>query len=356
VVALGVAMPLAIYATVTLCLVSGYSMAFYNKQVFLHQYRHGIYRYRVLGTELLLLIGRITQHFNIHIETRAVVQTQGSEHWNLFTAFFILNGLAFLAFALLLYLVTVRDQRWLPPYLVLVVVTALGGYVVTPYDDLGYLTVASAVVVALTNRRWSWPICFLLAVVGTATRESFVVAVAALLAAIAARRTQNPTDTGKARSQLAGRLWAPTVAVGAGWLATYVGLKLIITEPRVSTTLWNPIPWSENWSQSSLIAAVVVLLFLYTLTTILPPFDEGHLVERQWYRRASSLLWVFSLPYLVVSIADGIWFEGLRLLLPVVICHYLLRWAAEDVHHRLDEGPDHRSSVVGSVPLTSDHR
>ena len=99
VVALGVAMPLAIYATVTLCLVSGYSMAFYNKQVFLHQYRHGIYRYRVLGTELLLLIGRITQHFNIHIETRAVVQTQGSEHWNLFTAFFILNGLAFLAFA-----------------------------------------------------------------------------------------------------------------------------------------------------------------------------------------------------------------------------------------------------------------
>ena len=189
------------------------------------------------------------------------------------------------------------------------VVTALGGYVVTPYDDLGYLTVASAVVVALTNRRWSWPICFLLAVVGTATRESFVVAVAALLAAIAARRTQNPTDTGKARSQLAGRLWAPTVAVGAGWLATYVGLKLIITEPRVSTTLWNPIPWSENWSQSSLIAAVVVLLFLYTLTTILPPFDEGHLVERQWYRRASSLLWVFS--FLISSSASQM-ASGLR--------------------------------------------
>jgi hypothetical protein len=143
-------------------------------------YDHHIYRFRVVGRELVLAVDRLLQHFNVVLHTTATDIGHGRPPADLFTAFVVVNGVAFVALATVLYLATANGDEWRLPYVVLVVLVALSGYVVTPYDNLGYLLTVAAVVVALQGRVWGPPLCLVLACVGTATRESFVVALAAV--------------------------------------------------------------------------------------------------------------------------------------------------------------------------------
>ena len=194
-------LPATLHLVLTLGYDSSYSHQLYAREAFVGHYGHGVYQYRVLGRELVLAVGRVLRHFNLALHTTATDIGHGRPPADLFTAFVVVNGAAFVALAAVLYLVTVAaatagDEDWRLSYVVVIVLVALSGYVVTPYDYLGYLFTVTAVVVALQPRPWAPPLCLLLAAGGTATRESFVVAVAAVAAARVGRSAGGATPCG----------------------------------------------------------------------------------------------------------------------------------------------------------------
>jgi len=75
--------------------------------------------------------------------------------------------------------------------------------------------------------------------------------------------------------------------------------------------------------------ASVIRLGGAVLVAELPRFGDrtGTLAAR--YHRATLYFWILSVPYLVVTVIGGSWFEAPRLLLPLGICQYLLRWSAD---------------------------
>ena len=75
---LGVALPLLLYGATTLGYVSGYSELLYNKAWFLHQYRHGVYRYRFVGTDALLALNHVAHALGIDVMTKAVSRPRDS--------------------------------------------------------------------------------------------------------------------------------------------------------------------------------------------------------------------------------------------------------------------------------------
>ncbi len=283
VLSLGVALPLLLYGATTLGYDASYSKLFYNKVWFLYQYRHGIYRYRVLGTEAVLLAGAVLHALGADATTRAVAVARGGSEWDLFTAFVVVNGAAVVALTLLLYVVTARRRAWVVPYLVIVAFVIASAYVVTPYDDLSYVFLAAAVLIGLLQRRWSWPICFVLSVLGTATRESFLVGVAALFAALLAR-PGGWRRLGGPSTQPGDRLAASAWAMAIGSIGTYAALRIVMTAGPGGSVFWRPVSIRSDWTQSSAVAFVLVLLGAFVLIAELPSFPPENGVARTWYR------------------------------------------------------------------------
>ena len=316
-------LPATLHLVLTLGYDSSYSHQLYAREAFLYQYRHGVYRYRVLGRELVVAAGRALEHFNVALHTLATDIGHGRPPADLFTALVVVNGAAFIALAALLYATTAaRDSDWRLPYVILVVLVALSGYVVTPYDNLGYVLTVAAVVVALEARPWAPPVCLLLACAGTATRESFAVAVAAAAALLVA------THGWRAVGRLRDPQWWSAAALGAGWLGTYVILRVVVpTDPQLDTSLSESVVHDLNWQMSSVLALLFFVLGAWALQLTYPALSGA--AARRW-RVTRLLLWLFSAPYVAVAAGEGIWFEAMRLLMPVLLCEHVLRRVVAD--------------------------
>jgi hypothetical protein len=307
--ALGAALPAALYLVLTLGYDASYSHHLYARQPFLAQYEHGIYRYRVVGREAVVFVAKVLNHFHLVVVTPAVGRS------DLFTALLVVNGAAFVAFTLLLYAATAREPGWLGPYVVLVVLVGASGYVVTPYDHLSYLLMLAAALVAFGPRPGPWWLCAVLGVVGVATRESFLVACAAAVGVAVASRGSDRRTT---------LLWRNALVLSGASVATYVGLKLALADPREASTFWfsSPFVWEYNRHLSSVAAVLIVVLGWWALHALFPRLDAGS--RRRW-RLARAVLWALSLPYLFACLVGGLWFESLRLLLPLFLAEYLVR-------------------------------
>jgi len=328
---LGVAFPLVLYLASTLGYVSAYSRVTFAKSAFLLQYRGGIYRYRILGTDAVLAVNYLVQHLGFNLATIPIDSLPFSSAYDLFTALVVLNGIAFVGFTVLLYVVTARNHRWVVSYLVLVALAIASAYVVTPYDDLSYLLLAALVLSGLADRPWSWPACLVLAAVGTADRESLFLGVAAL-AAILLSRSGAPVGIPDYEHRSAGRhdrLVASTLAAIVGSVGTYFAVRILYADPTDHASFWQTLAFKANLTPSSLIAVIMVLLGGAVLVAELPRFGDrtGTLAAR--YHRATLYFWILSVPYLFVTVIGGSWFEAPRLLLPLGICQYLLRWSAD---------------------------
>ncbi|MEW6471862.1 MAG: hypothetical protein AB1679_06305 [Actinomycetota bacterium] len=316
-------LPATLHLVLTLGYDSSYSHQLYAREAFLYQYRHGVYRYRVVGRELVVAVGRVLDHFGVALHTIATDIGHGRPPADLFTALLVVNGVAFVALAMLLYAVTARAaDEWRLSYVIVVVLVALSGYVVTPYDNLGYLLTVGAVVVALSGRPWAPPLCLVLAGVGTATRESFVVAVAAVAAVLVGQHGW------RALGRVRDPVWWSAAALAGGWLGTYVTLRLVVaTDPELDTSLSESVLNEMNWEMSSVVALVFYGLGACALYLTWPALSE---TARKHWRPTRLLLWLFSAPYVAACVAEGIWFEAMRLLLPVLLCEHVLRRTVAD--------------------------
>ena len=316
-------LPATLHLVLTLGYDSSYSHQLYARDAFLGQYENGVYRYRVLGRELVLAVGQVLQRFNVTLHTTATDIGHGRPPGDLFTAFVVVNGVSFVALAIVLYLVTAAagDDDWRLSYVVVIVLVALSGYVVTPYDNLGYLFTVAAVVVALRPRPWAPPVCLVLACAGTATRESVVVAVAAVAAALLAEHGV------RAFVRLRDPAWWSAAALVTGWAGTYVVLRLVLGEDEPGTSLWMRMPRELNWQMSTPVALVFFGLGVATLQLTWPALTGTAL--RRWHLTRLAL-WILSAPYVAVCIIGGIWFETMRLLMPIVLCEHVLRRAVAD--------------------------
>lgn len=288
------------------------------------QYDNGIYRYRVLGRVLVIGLSDVVNSVTGGPSVTGAYAATFHAEASLFTGFVIVNGVSLVAFALLVYVVTVRTSKWLPPFLVLVTMTALSAYVVTPYDFLSYALIAATLTVALMGRARSWVWCLPLTVAGMMTRESFFVVAAALLAVrLSERGSIRELHIVSAPSDW---LWRAAEAVVAGSLATYFLLRLLLSDGTDPNSFLQSTPGMTNVNWASLVALVIVGLGGLAGASLLPPADrrDPQIADRR--RRALALLWVFSSPYLIVSAVGGVWSEALRLVLPVAICHYFVCW------------------------------
>ena len=320
-----------LYMATTLGYVSTYSRITYSRYFFLLQYRGGIYRYRVLGTNAILVLSFLVHHLGLNLATMSVVSLPYSSSFDLFTSFVILNGISFVGFTLLMFAVTAINRQWVVPYIMIVTMGIASAYVVTPYDDLSYLLLAAVVIVGLAERPWSWPVCLILSVAGTANRESFFIGVAVLAAVMLARSTlpigvRSPEAAFFRRNN---SLAASTLAAVVGSVGSYLVVRIFYSEPTDHTSFWQPIPLKFNLNSSSLIAAIIVLLGAAVLVAELPAFADRTSIARSWYSRATIYLWLLSIPYLAVTFVGGTWFEAPRLIFPLAIAQYLLRWYAD---------------------------
>lgn len=322
--ALAAAFPLGVYIISVLHQVPASSPGIYYRPFFILQYANGIYRYRVLGRELVIGVSNLINLLEGGPRITGLSAATRSVEASMYTAYVLVNGVSLLAFSILLYVVTVRTREWLVPYVILVTMTVLSGYVLTPYDFLSYLFIAAALIVALSGRRWAWAWCIPLAVLGTATRESFLVVVAALVAT----RVSEPGSVRHLRLVPArdDRLWQSTESIAVGAVVTYVLLRVVLSRGTDASTFFQSVPGTSNVNWASLVAMVIVVLGAFAFATQIPRVDDLDRQRSSRRRRALVLLWIFSAPYLVVSAIGGIWSEALRLVLPVAICHYVVCW------------------------------
>lgn len=305
-----------------------YSGRLFDRGVFEAYYGKGIYQFRILGPEVVLWLDRVVP--NDPLGSHLVVNGRHPHAADLFTALFVLNGASFIAVVLLArYLVrragVSEPGRSLVMALLLAVV-AISLSTVTPYDlpsialILGVLAVASA--------RPPWDLLAVpLVIAGVLTRESALVAVAALVAhAIVVSPSRRRTV-----------VIALTAAAG---VAAYLGVRVGSSSP----SFWEAVVITGNLARliqwiglGVMVAAYAAWRYACTVAGL-----DGADV-----RRSLGWFWLLTSPYVVTALLTGYWFE-VRLLVPMVVGELWLRCEVVRQSQETDSG--HSSSPLGESP------
>ncbi len=292
-----------------------YSSPLLDRAAFVHQYRHGVYGHRLLGREAVLWLERaIGDPLGEHLVLAGRHPLAGG----MATAGIVVDLVAAAAIALLVgHLLDRRSlpepARWLV-VLTLGVLVALSATAVTPYD-LPALALALGALVATDARRPLDLGSIPLLVAAVATRESALVAVAALVA-----RWWCERDGGAAPRRSRPSFVAAFAAAG---VATY----LVLLAATDDGALWAQLALRGNvgrlygWFG---LAAMVGGWCLWRRAMVLAGLDG------QGARREVRWMWLLASPYVVVALLTGYWFE-VRLLLPMLVAELWVRAGAAPV-------------------------
>ncbi len=232
----------------------------------------------------------------------------------MFTALVLANGAALALTCFLVHHLLTRCGPAEPGrtlvYVSLVTLIAASSYVVTPYDQLGYLLLLA---VLLAARRAPFdPGRPALALVAVANRETAFVAVAALVA------VRWPDLRAGGRPD---RRSAVTIAVAAVTLAGYGGLRLIVDDSGgeaiwASLTLRGNVGRLLGWVGLALLVAMAGWWWsICSVARFGMDAETGAALRR---------LWLLAAPYLLVAGLTGYWFE-VRLLIPLLLAECWVR-------------------------------
>jgi hypothetical protein len=290
--------PLVTILSTHLWLRSAYTSNVFHLQGFLEQYGRGIYRYRILGSHLLLS----TYHLlTTHRHDQPFSMPTDPDATLLFYGAYVLLNAVFFFFSNLILLVLLWDWKKgisdlrLALYFFLVLLLALSTYAITPYDQLAYLLMLACFLSLKVRTPWiTYAVLAIAAIAGGLNRETeFLVTSALWTVALFAVPTESK------------RYFRAGLFHLLLFSACYIGLRLFLPgAPAIAGGL----TYGGKWALPSLI--VVGALF-YVATGI---------AMREYPNPKPSLaLLVLSAPYILTILIGG-QIRELRLLIPLLLC------------------------------------
>jgi hypothetical protein len=296
--ALVIVIPLVATLSTSLWLRSAYTSHVFHLQGFLGQYSGGVYRYRILGRELLLSIYRLLASYRA--DQPFPMPTDPDATLLFYGAYVLLNAV-FLFFSNLALLLLLGDRKkgisdlHLALYFFVVLLLALSTYTVTPYDQLAYFLMLVCFLSIRFRSQWAtYLVLGIAAIAGGLNRETeYLVTPALLTIAIFAA-------PGEARRYYYAGIYHLLLFAGC-----YAGLRIVL--PGVPIVAAG-ITLGGKWGFPSLI--VLSALFYICLSVAAREYRN---------RKPSLVLLLLNAPYIVTIVLTGELRE-LRLLVPLVLC------------------------------------
>lgn len=291
------AVPLSVIVSTHVWLRTAYSGGTFHLQGFLAQYDYGIYRYRLLGRDAVLLIYRNLLHL---FHDQPLAMPRDPDATLLFYASYVtLNALCFSVSNFLLLLLLSDSERRLSDlrlavYLYLAFIQTLAMAVVNPYDQLAYLLILVSFFAATIRRNWlAYLVLGVAAIAGTLTRETQFLVTPALFS-VGIFSSAN-------RSR---RYWTAGSLNLALFTLVYIALRLSLPGKEIVAAGWT---YGGKWA----IESAIVLALLFFIGTSLALRMRSDI-------RPTFMLLAFSTPYIVTILVSGILRE-MRLLVPVLL-------------------------------------
>ncbi len=325
-----------LYGFVVVGFRSWYSAPLLDPAAFRGYYGQGVYAHRVLGREVALALQRaLGDPLGEHL----VLGGQRPLAEGMATAVLLLDGISLLAVVALSGRLLARRSVPEPArtlvQVVLVVVLVASLSTLTPYD----LPAAALVLGALSaaDARPPWDLAAIpLVALGVATRESALVAVAALLAVLVVER-----------AALDRRRVAVAIAAALVAAATYGALVASGDDP----SLWSAVTLRGNVGR---LAGWVGLVAMVGAWLAWRGACRAAELDDPEHRRLVAWCWLLASPYVVAALLVGYWFE-VRLLVPMLVVE---AWARTRPVAQPQVGASRQSSrpagdVASGSPATS---
>jgi hypothetical protein len=170
---LGCIIPFVLSTIVYYGFSTNYTKGVFTKQGFEQLYGNGIYKYRVLGSSMLLKTYDLVEKFNLPI----LPHNEGD--WKFYSAYFYLNTFFLCLTCITLFIVLggLINNDFMAvdlPLMFMCCLMTITQYVVVPYDTLSYFFLSIAAFLILKNKQKVWEIIILSIVVilATLTRET----------------------------------------------------------------------------------------------------------------------------------------------------------------------------------------
>lgn len=295
-------LPLLAFVVMHLFVLTSYTGGVFHEEGFFEQYSSGIYRYRILGRELLLRVHDVVR--TIIPDAPFPLPGDALASRSFYASYLVLNG----AFAVGTGVVyghlcflrkhEIRDVD-LASYFYFLFVWSLSLSVVTPYDQMAYFFLAlSFVAVRISSGFLSYAWLGIVSLLGALTRETQLLFSPALLTiaffgAPALRR----------RRVLASAYHL--IVFGA----CYLGLRI---HYGTAHGVIHSIP-SRSWKQL-VFAAVLLALVFGTVRLALRKVRDT---------RIAKAFLVLSLPYSLTVALSGLYAE-IRLVIPLILCLFIV--------------------------------
>ena len=298
-----IVIPLVTIVATQIWLRSAYSTNVFHLQGFLEQYASGIYRYRILGRDLLLAIYEALLRHGHDMPLPVAADPQATRYF--YISYVLLNGACLFISNLVLLILLWSHRRGISDlrcgfYLYAWLILTLSTYTVTPYDQLAYALMLLAFLAASARPVWiAYAAIGAAAILGGLTRETeFLVSPALWTVAIFAK--------GKASRRFAAMGYVHIALFGA----CYVALRVFVSgPPAIAQGL-------------SLGGGRVALPALLTMSVIL--YIGLALFSREYAGYKPGIVFLaLSAPYVVTVLLSGAFWE-LRLIVPIVLCHLFI--------------------------------
>ena len=277
-------------------------------------YGTGVYRYRILGTHLLLMLHQVVRRIHGLPMNDKLAPLLGVSDPSMYHSFFLLNTFFFCltmfavhqTYRLPVFCLSEREKHaWM---LLIACLIALSQFVVVPYDTLSYFLLATSLYLSLRSpAAWVAPVLFVVVVLGALTRETCTL-ILSMYAVVCVM------DSGRRRR----RVGVLAVLVST-FLLVYVCLRVVYGR---SNAVGNGITISSLSHAKNIIG----LGFALCLVAIILFDAVGGGARAGW------LFLLFSLPYLASILLMGVQFE-FRLWVPVLLVLILqtqARWPGPD--------------------------
>lgn len=298
-----IVVPLVTIVSTHIWMRSAYSLHVFHLEGFLNQYESGIYRYRILGRQLLLAIYHALLRHRHDVPLPVGADAQATRYF--YASYILLNGACLFVSNLVLlillwnYRTGITDLRC-AFYLFIWLILALSTYTVTPYDQLAYALMLLAFLAVKARPVWiAYAGVTAAAILGGLTRETeFLVSPAFWTIAIFTKGTV------RQRFAAMGNVHIAFFAV------CYIALRVLVSgPPAIAQGL------SFGGGRAALPALLVMSVIVYMGMALFSREHSGY--------KPGGVFLALSAPYVLTVLLSGVFWE-LRLIVPILLSHLFI--------------------------------